>query len=205
LSSSDCAGVGIRSRRRRGAVSAVVLCAVATGVAGCGSGGGKSENASPAADATYGSLPSFLPSQKGPADNVLTGSPGNPAVTSEGDTVRAMVGTGSVQISVLGPVVPGEGLPKVTAATTCTWTVTLQHATTTIPLRTSDFVALDQDRDAYHPQPVPDQPKPPSSVHPGDRVQFQLRVVMPTGEGVMRWAPVAGQVLGIWDFVTEND
>jgi hypothetical protein len=174
-------------------------------VAGCGSGGGSRAHATPAADSTYGSLPSFLPSEKGTADSIVTGRPGNPAVTSEGDLVRAVVGTGSVQISVLGPIVPGEGLSRVTAATTCTWTVTMQDATSEIPVHTSDFVSLDEEGHPYHPQLITGQTKPPATIHPGQTVTFQLRVVMPTGEGVMRWSPVGGKVLGVWDFVVEND
>ena len=52
---------------------------------------------------------------------------------------------------------------------------------------------------------APGQPRPPAVLARGARTQFRLRVVMPTGEGVMRWAPVAGKVLGVWDFVVEND
>jgi hypothetical protein len=36
-------------------------------------------------------------------------------------------------------------------------------------------------------------------------VTFELRAVMPTGEGLMRWAPDAQQIVASWDFVVEND
>ena len=78
-------------------------------------------------------------------------------------------------------------------------------ATTSVPLRAADFVAVDEEGRTYQPRFAPGQPRPPAVLARGARTQFRLRVVMPTGEGVMRWAPVAGKVLGVWDFVVEND
>ena len=50
---------------------------------------------------TYGGLPTFLPSATIVPDSVLTGRPDHPAVATEGDVVRADLGSGAVSISVL--------------------------------------------------------------------------------------------------------
>jgi hypothetical protein len=157
------------------------------------------------ADTAYGTMPSFLPPMSNRPDAMLTGSPGRPAVTSEGDVVAARVGAASVQVEVDGPVVPGEGLPEVTPATTCTWKVTFSHATTTVPILVRGFSTVDEQGHHYRPGLVTGQPRPPATIHPGQRISFPLRAVMPTGEGVMRWAPGAGSIVAIWDFVVEND
>jgi hypothetical protein len=177
----------------------------------CSASGGSHEspaastNRSSSADGSYGSLPSFLPTPTIKPDSVLTGSPGQPAVTSQGDSVQALVHGGSVRIRVDGPLVPGEGLPKVTDATTCTWKITLSGGTVRVPLAAAQFSALDENGRAYHPEPVAGHSAPPASVEPNSTVSFDLRVVMPTGEGVMRWAPTSGKVVAVWDFVVEND
>ncbi len=169
---------------------------------------GCSANATPAAtteSATYGDLPTFLPSDSGNADRMLTGSAARPALTTEGDTVHAILGDASVQIEISGPDVPGEGLPEVTAATTCTWTVTLTGATRSIPLRLTDFSTADHLGGTYHLTAGPNLPAPPATVDPGHTVTFALRGVMPTGEGLMRWAPNAGPTVASWDFEVEDD
>ena len=125
-------------------------------------------------------------------------------MTSQGDTVLAKLPDVSVEVEVAGPIVPGEGLPKVTSATTCTWTATLRGATTPMAISISDFTTIDGLGHRYQLQLVPGQPRPPRTLDPGQRVTFELRTVMATGEGVMQWAP-GGQVLGVWDFVVEND
>ena len=168
---------------------------------------GCSANATPAAtteSATYGDLPMFLPSDPGNADSTLTGSAARPALTTEGDTVHVVLGDASVEITVSGPDVPGEGLPKVTAATTCTWTVTMTGATRSIPVRVIDFSTADHLGGTYLTA-GPNLPAPPAAIAPGQRVTFALRGVMPTGEGLMRWAPNAGATVASWDFEVEND
>jgi hypothetical protein len=138
------------------------------------------------------------------ADSELTGTAANPAVTSQGDSVLAQLTGASVHATVTGPMVPGEGLPVVQEATTCTWTVTLTGATKPVPVRATDFTAIDHLGKIYRPALVPGQPKPPSSLAPGQSTTFELRAVMNAGEGLMRWAP-AGATLASWDFVVEND
>ena len=158
----------------------------------------------------YGSAPSFLPSSQISADSVLTGTTDRPALTSEGDTVLVELAHGSALVTVTGPIVPGEGLPHPAATTTCTWTVTMRRAVGTVPLRLGDFTALDHLGGVSHPSVLAGHRPPPSVLRPGQTVRFQMRAVMRTGEGVVRWAPPSagtepGHILASWDFTVEND
>jgi hypothetical protein len=153
----------------------------------------------------YGSLPRYLPKSTLHPDSVLTGTTKRAAVASEGDSVEVRLPHGSVLTTVTGPEVPGEGLSFQTPATTCTWTVTLTHARGLVPIALGAFSTLDEVGKIYHPAWVPGQPRPPATVAPGRTVTFELRVVMRTGEGLMRWAPVGPRIVSEWDFVVEND
>jgi hypothetical protein len=153
----------------------------------------------------YGGLPSYLPTSSLRPDSVLTGSTGHPALTTEGDTVLVQLPGGSVRATVSGPVVPGEGLPYQAQSTTCTWTVTLTGATTPTPVTLADFSTVDHFGTIYHPGFVTGQPATPTSIAPGQSVTFELQAVMRVGEGLMRWAPGAPQILASWDFEVEND
>jgi hypothetical protein len=189
------AGAGPRARRR---LRLLPLISAGFLLAGCGSASHS------AAEPSYGTLPSFLPTSAVVADSELTGTAANPAVTSQGDSVHVQLADASLHATVTGPVVPGEGLPVVQEATTCTWTVTLTGASRSVPIRATDFTAIDHLGKIYRPYLVPGQPKPPAALAPGARVTFELRAVMAAGEGLMRWAP-AGKILASWDFEVEND
>jgi hypothetical protein len=136
---------------------------------------------------------------------MLAASAARPALTTEGDSVRVQQPAGSVVTAVTGPEVPGEGLPYQTTATTCTWTVTMTGATATLPLDIAGFSTLDHLGTVYHPTLVPGQAAPPATVAPGQTISFELRAVMRTGEGLMRWAPTGSTVLASWDFEVETD
>ena len=168
-------------------------------------GGGASDRAQPPVQDTYGSMPTFLPTSSIHPDGVLTGTPGRPALTSQGDSVQVVLADSSVRATVSGPVVPGEGLPYQSRATTCTWTVTLRGATKNVPITIADFSTLDHQGAVYHVALVAGQPVPPAVLTPGRAVTFELRAVMPTGEGLMRWAPTRQQIVASWDFEVEND
>jgi hypothetical protein len=132
-------------------------------------------------------------------------------LTTEGDSVLVKTADASVEAVVSGPVVPGEGLPYQAPATTCTWTITLSHATATVPVRLADFTSLDHLGTVYRMAHVVGEPTLPTAVTPGQTVTFTLQAVMRTGEGIMRWAPnytattTAAQIVASWDFVVEND
>ena len=100
---------------------------------------------------------------------------------------------------------PGEGLPLQTPTTTCTWTVTLRHAGAPLAVSPSDFTAIDHLGHVYPTALVAGRPVPPARLLPGRVVSFELRAVMPTGEGLMRYAPDHARVVASWDFEVETD
>jgi hypothetical protein len=179
-------------RRMRRCVLTAVACVAALALSGC----------SHASHSAYGGLPSFLPTTSLQPDSVLTGTSERPALTAEGDAVLVQLPAGSVQATVSGPVVPGEGLPYQTDATTCTWTVTLTGASAQVPISVADFSTLDHLGTTYHPTFVT---APPAMLAPGQRITFQLRAVMRVGEGLMRWSPGMSGYVASWDFEVEID
>jgi hypothetical protein len=182
-------------------VMVIVSGGLGVGIAEALSGSGHQASAA----GRSGALPSFLPTSSVHPDSILTGTVARPALTSEGDGIWAQLPHGSVLMTVSGPVVPGEGLPYQAAATTATWTVTMSHASGRVPISPNAFSSIDSLGKTYHPGFVPGQPRPPALLRPGQSTSFELRTVMPVGEGAMRWAPAANELLATWDFVVEND
>ena len=195
---------GARAARRVGLV--LVALALAA-LAGCSSSGNPHAAASQAASGPLGAYPSFLPRDtlNYHSDAVLVGTVKRPALTNQGDGVEVKTAHWSVLVTVSGPQVPGEGLPYQAPVTTCTWVVTMSKATGAVPVSLSDFSAIDALNEVYLPAFVPGQPLPPSAVRPGRTVSFELRAAMPTGEGLMRWAPDGHNIVAKWDFIVEND
>ncbi|AMM19014.1 hypothetical protein AX769_01220 [Frondihabitans sp. PAMC 28766] len=198
----------LASRAGLWAVVGALALTVPLALSGC-------TQAQPHAESTYGGMPSYLPKSSLDTDAMLTGSVKKPALTSEGDSVKVKLpGGGSVVMSVTGPVVPGEGLPYQADYTTCTWTLTLSHATRAVPIRLSEFTTFDQAGFVYHLAAVPHTPALPTSVGPGQKATFELRTSMKVGEGLLRWAPAdsaspaaakAAKIVAAWDFEVEND
>ena len=186
---------------RRGWAVVAVAAAAALALGGC------SANNPPeptlAADLTA-AVPSWLTSA-GAADGMLTGTADRPALSTEGEQVLVKTQSGSVVATMVGPEVPGEGLPHVTESTTCTWTITLSGATAPIAIAVSDFSASDHLGHVYPLALVAGQPVPPDRLSPGQAISFEVRAVMDTGEGLMRWAPGGKNLVASWDFVVEND
>jgi len=200
----------MRSPTRVIVTAVTLLVAAVTAVTGCGSGGSGAKKPAAAATKTagaIGSYPSFLPKStlQQPTDSILTGTAQRPALTNEGDVIRVKTAHWSVLINVTGPQVPGEGLPFQANADTCTWVVSMSGATGTVPISTADFTAIDDQNNVYKPGFVKGQPKPPTTLKPGQKVSFELRAVEATGEGLMRWAPDGTHIVAKWDFVVEND
>jgi hypothetical protein len=204
LNDTISGGTGSPTRcRRRAPATVIAMCLLsiaALALSGCASG-----RAQPHVQDTYGTIPTFLPTSSIHPDAVLTGSPGRPALTSQGDSVQVVLADSSVRATVSGPVVPGEGLPYQSRATTCTWTVTLGGASKNVPITIADFSTLDHRGAVYRLALVAGQSVPPSVLTPGRAVTFELRTVMTTGEGLMRWAPGGRRIVASWDFEVEND
>ena len=188
-----------------GCVLAVLLVAVL--VAGCGG--------------STSAYPSFLPKKTlaPQVDAALVGTEARPALQVEGLPVDVHTTRFDVRVVVSGPVVPGEGLPVQQAATTCTWTVTMDHATADVPVSgnslrvylnlvpvsAADFHSVDHLGSVFLMGLVPGEQTPPPVLHPGQTLTFRLRAYELTGEGMMQWAPDHEHVVGNWDYTVEND
>ncbi len=149
----------------------------------------------------------WLPKQQidHPVDKIYVGTTAHPALTVEGDFVEVDTPTFSALAVVNGPLVPGEGLPVQQSYTTCTWSITLSHIHGTVPLSVADFDSIDHSQTVYKPYLVPGRPIPPPSLHTGQHLTFQIRAVMPVGEGLLRWAPDGNDIVAKWDYQVEND
>jgi hypothetical protein len=187
----------------------VVLVLALSGVvlAACGPAASSRGSQAHGADTGLVGYPSYLPkwTLHFRTDATLVGTAARPALTEQGDPVKVVTSHWSVLAVVSGPLVPGEGLPHQAPVTTCTWTVTLWHATGQVPIAVSAFDSIDQEGNVYRPQMVPGQLLPPSVLEPGRKVSFELRADEAVGEGLMRWAPIGKQIVAKWDFTVEND
>ena len=182
---------GLRVRPR--SVVAVAILVAAWALVGCG--------------ASHSGYPTFLPKKTldPSVDATLVGTMAKPALTVEGLPVEVHTAAWSVRITVSGPVVPGEGLPTQSDATTCTWTVVMSDATGAVPLSVSQFHSVDHLGSVFLMGLVPGQPLPSTEVRPGQTVTFHLRAYELVGEGVMQWAPDLHRVVADWDYTVEND
>jgi hypothetical protein len=189
-----------------GVFAALGVAAILIGaLAGCSGVTAGHPAAAAKPNSKYGTLPSYLPKQTFDTDRVLTGTIRRPALTTEGDTVRFGSGATAVLVTVTGPEVPGEGLPFQTGATTCTWTVTIEAGSASVPIDPNDFSSSDHLGAVYAPQLVTGQSAPPPALAPHTTVTFELRTVMVVGEGLMRWSPDGHHPVASWDFEVEND
>jgi hypothetical protein len=150
---------------------------------------------------------SWLPKQQldHAVDRVLTGTVANPALVVAGGAVEVHTTAFSALAETDGPVVPGEGLPNQMAFTTCTWTFSINHVVGRVPIALSDFDTINHLGTVFKLSLVPGEAKLPQFVSTGQHLTFQLRAVMPVGEGLLRWAPNGNNIVAKWDYQVEND
>jgi hypothetical protein len=150
---------------------------------------------------------SWLPAQQldHPVDRILTGTLANPALAVAGGAVRVHTSSFSALAEINGPVVPGEGLPNQMAFTTCTWTFSISHVVGRVPVAVRDFDTINHLGTRFKLSLVPGQPNLPKVLTSGQHLTFELRAVMPVGEGLLRWAPNGNNVIAKWDYQVEND
>ena len=202
-----------KSQGRARSLGPGLLCGVALLgallLAGCGSAGGSGVAGPPSAlpGKTTAHYPSFLPKKTldPTIDATLIGTEAKPALQTEGLAIEARTKAFHVDVTVSGPVVPGEGLPDQPAATTCTWTVTMKNASANVPVSIADFHSVDHLGSVFLMGLVPGEHAPPPVLHPGHTLTFQLRSYELVGEGMMQWAPDHRHVVGYWDYTVEND
>jgi hypothetical protein len=138
-------------------------------------------------------------------DQTVVGTIADPALTIEGDYVEVDAPKFSVLTVVNGPVVPGEGLPNQMSFTTCTWTISFSHVVGRVPVSVADWDTINHSGTVFKPYLVPGERRPPSFLLTGQHFEFQIRAVMPVGEGLMRWAPDGNHIVAKWDYQVEND
>jgi len=180
---------------RRGAVHAAALFALVACFGAC----------SQAKTTKYGTIPKFLPESKVPMERVVDASARKPHLAVQGNTVSVTLDAGHVLATVAGPAVPPFRAPP-PPAVTATFTVSLACASGTVPIALDDFTIRDGVGRLVHPQLVTGEAMPPKTLRSGGHVAFRLTAVLPSGEGLMQWAPNnARRPLVSWDFVVEND
>ncbi len=69
----------------------------------------------------------------------------------------------------------------------------------------ADFDTIDHLQTVYKLALAPGQPPLPAALHTGQSLNFKVQAVMPTGEGLMRWAPDGNNIVAKWDYQVEND
>jgi hypothetical protein len=205
---------GLSRRGRRPARNVGTGCVVASAalvaavvLAGCGAGGNGPHYPSALPGKSAAHYPSFLPKKTidPTVDAALTGTEAKPALQVEGLPIEVKTKAFDVRVTVSGPVVPGEGLPKQQDASTSTWTVTMKDATADVPVSLADFHSVDHLGAAFVLGLVPGEHAPPAVLHRGQSLTFRLRAYELVGEGIMQWAPDHEHVVGYWDYTVEND
>ena len=156
---------------------------------------------------TYGYIPAWLGTPKVPVGRVVTATTTHPWLAVQGDTVRVELPKARLLATVVGPAVPEEGNVPVPETSPCTFTVTLTSASAPIPIRPTQFAAIDE-RGTIHTLKMQslDGGPPPSQVTPRTTVRLKMSAVLPTGEGRLMWAPLKGVRPPVqWDFDVEID
>jgi hypothetical protein len=152
-----------------------------------------------------GNLDKLLPKiQALPADHAVVGTYRQPGLTVSGDQIRVETPSFSALAVVTGPLVPGEGFTNQPKFVTSTWTVHVWGVTGHLPLTLADFDTIDHVSTEYHLQLVTGSTIP-AFLSTGQQATFQVRTVMPIGEGLFRWAPNGDNIVAKWDFQVEND
>jgi hypothetical protein len=177
--------------------STAVLLALAGLLGSCGS---STHAANP--NDIYGPLPGWLPKSSIPVNRVVVASTKDPKLGIEGDTIKAILSHGQTLITLSGPAVPPFVTPP-PPTTTATFTISVSHTSGTVPIRAIDFALVDGIGRFFYPQTFFGA-RPPKLAPDGKTISFQVREVMATGAGSIRWAP-DGVPLATWAFTVEND
>lgn len=158
--------------------------------------------ASAASNLKYGGLPSWLPKSTVPANGDLDASPTHPQLGIEGNTMRVTLHGSVMLVTMSGPTVPPFTTPP-PPITTATVTLAFVPESGRVPIRAKDFLLLDGNGIALHPQSfVGGQSALAPS--PGQPVSLQITEVMAVGAGSIKWSP-GGTAVAEWEFTVEND
>lgn len=161
-----------------------------------------SSTLAPAQQLDSQSLPSFLPSTT--PGGLATGTAKQPAISYQGVPVKVVLDQGAaVKVNVLGPVTP-PGTKAGAEAADCSWTIEFSGATKSIPLSAAQLNIQDG-TGAFHKLTAVSGTTIPTSIPAGRTVRLSVHSVVPSGEGMVRWAPDGTHVVAMWDYIAELD
>jgi hypothetical protein len=178
--------------------AALLLAAGLAVLTGCSTAAGAHQ---PSASAGIGAWPTFLPSPA--AAGQAHGSTSDPAMSYAGSPVVVDLGSSKVTVNVQGPSYPAN--TKVGADhVLCTFTVVLSGASEPVNLSTARFDVLDHTGSVHVLRAAPGS-SVPSEVQPAQTVTLHLVATVPSGEGLLRYAPDGTSDAAGWDYVAETD
>jgi hypothetical protein len=157
-------------------------------------------------DATYGTLPSWLPRATVPVGRIVQASIAHPWIGIEGDTVVVHMNGHAVDATLVGPQVPSEGHFPLPKTTPCTFYLTLTKASGPIPITPRNIAIFDERGHRYQPTMQSQSGGPlPTRIGPGRSVTLRLDTVLPTGSGEVVWTSNGTTPIVSYEFVTEID
>ncbi len=157
-------------------------------------------------NATYGSLPSWLPKTPVPVGRIVSASAAHPWLAIEGDTVIVHTADGSASVTSIGPYNDSKGVFPLPAFLRSTFVMTFAHTSGRIPISPKDFVIVDEHGGVYYPLVESSSGgTAPASIGPGAPVSIHLVVNLAEGSGMLRWAPDGKKTVVGWDYTNEYD
>ncbi len=157
-------------------------------------------------NATYGTLPSWLPNSPTPVGRIVSASAAHPWLAIEGDTVIVHTAHGTSTITTVGPYNDSTGMFPLPAFLRSTFVMTFTHTSGQIPISPKAFVVVDEHGRVYSPLVESSSGgKPPTRITPGLPVSIHLIVNLAEGSGLLRWAPDGKKTIVGWDYTNEYD
>ena len=112
---------------------------------------------------------------------------------------------GKVLATTVGLEVPETGKFPVPSTSPCSFTVTLTAAAGRVPVRRARSPSSTSSGTSTTARHGPGRRYPAAVVRPGQTVMLEVRDVLPTGGGRLRWAPEGRTPIASWGFDVEID
>ena len=191
--------------RTRLIVPVVIVAAATFGLTACSqheNEGAQPNSSSAAEQLSSRTMPSFLPSHT--PQGVPTGSAKEPAMSYQGMPLVAQLDPGvSAKVVVLGPEPPSGDTKAGEESADLTWQITFSEVTKDIPLSPAQFNIQDG-TGAFHTMSPKGDPLP-RTIKAGRTTSVKMHAVVPSGDGMVRWAPDGKHVVALWDYIAELD
>ena len=165
-----------------------------------------SGSAASGSNATYGTLPGWLPKSTIPVGRIVSASAAHPWLAVEGDTVVVHTAHGTATVTTVGPYNNSTGMFPLPAFLRSTFVMTFTHASGQIPISPTAFVVVDEHGRRYFPRVESSSGgKPPTRIAAGAPVSIHLIVNLSEGSGLLRWSPDGQKTIVGWDYTNEYD